>query len=97
MKDRRVNLTVRSKDGIVYQGEIATMTSKNAKGVFDILFLHANFITLIDDILVVREASGEKREIEARKGVMRVTKNQINVYLGISLPASQEAGNLQGA
>lgn len=93
MKDRRVDLTVRSKEGIVYQGEIASMSSKNAKGKFDVLFLHANFITLIDDVLIIRETSGNKREIEARKGVIRVSKNQVNVYLGITLLEPEEARN----
>ena len=45
--NEKFKLLVKSREGILYQGEVESMTSFNEKGEFDILSRHANFISLI--------------------------------------------------
>jgi len=82
-KTNLLDLTVQRREEIVYEGEIKALSSVNPKGKFDILAKHANFISLVDTVLVIHEVGGEKREIPIDNGILRVSKNKIDVYLGI--------------
>jgi len=77
------SLLVRSREGIIYQGQVTSLTSVNEKGKFDILAQHANFISLISSILVIGEVGGGKKEIRIDNGLLRSKGNKVEVYIGI--------------
>jgi F0F1-type ATP synthase epsilon subunit len=83
MKDKALFVTIRSRTGIIYEGNAISLTSYNDKGKFDILPEHANFISLIQKKLILREKDKTKQEIDIGNGVLRVMSNQVDVYLGI--------------
>ncbi len=59
------------------------LTSKNKKGIFDVLPLHANFISLVEEKLIVHKENGETQDILVRNGVLRVRENKIEIYLDV--------------
>ena len=59
------------------------VSSYNKKGKFDVLPQHANFISLIQKSLVIRDNRGQTREINVNNGLMRVKKDIVEVYIGI--------------
>jgi len=67
----------------MYQGQVASITSFNKKGKFDVLPQHANFISLIQKSLLIRDDRGETREIKVNNGLMRVKEDNVEVYIGI--------------
>ncbi|KKQ24839.1 MAG: hypothetical protein US62_C0013G0011 [Candidatus Woesebacteria bacterium GW2011_GWA1_37_8] len=67
----------------MYQGQVASITSFNKKGKFDVLPQHANFISLIQRSLVIRDNKGEVSEIKVSNGLMRVKEDRVEVYIGI--------------
>lgn len=77
------SLSVRDREKIIFDGEVLSVSSKNSSGNFDILGYHANFISLIDKILTIRDATGVVTEIAVGKGVVRVRDNKIEVFVGI--------------
>ncbi len=86
------HLKVSSREGIVFEGEVSSLSSYNEKGKFDILASHANFISLIKKSLTIR-ADGSDTDDKTNKGVtkeiafdnalLRVQENKVEVYLGI--------------
>jgi F0F1-type ATP synthase epsilon subunit len=78
------HLKVASREGIVFEGDVESITSFNEKGKFDVLGQHANFISLIKKNLIVR-ASGEQvdKELSFDNALMRVRENNVEVYLGV--------------
>jgi len=79
-----LTLTIRGKDGTLFlKQEVFAITSKNQKGVFDILPEHENFITIIKDFIIVHKKQKEKQEIKIGTGVLKVTNNVVNVFLGV--------------
>jgi len=78
-----LTLLIRSREGIIYHGEIKSLTSVNEQGRFDILAGHANFISLIKEILIIRETTGEAKEIKITDGILRVDKKKVEIYLGL--------------
>ncbi len=84
MNAKQLFLKVRSRDKVLFEGEVKSVTSYNDRGKFDVLDRHAQFISLIKDRLIVVTPDGKSTEIPGIvDGLMRVVENNINVYLGV--------------
>ena len=83
MPQKPLRLMIRNKDKVTFDEEVESITSKNRKGKFDVLPQHANFISLLNEQLLVRKKGGEEEKVEVEDGVLRVVENRIEVYLGI--------------
>jgi F0F1-type ATP synthase epsilon subunit len=83
MQKAQLTLTVKNRDGIIFSGDIVSMTSYNDKGKFDILSRHANFISLIKNEIEYRLPGSTANKIEIDNGILRVIDNKIDIYLGI--------------
>lgn len=70
------------KKEVFFEGEAISISSKNKFGNFDILPEHANFITLILDELILITPKGEKLNYKFKRGVLEVTENKVNIFLG---------------
>lgn len=65
-----LDLVIRNKLGIIYNDKVEAVSSKNDKGIFDILPEHENFISVI-------------KEMKIENGILRAYKNRVNIYIGI--------------
>lgn len=77
-----IYIRVRNPDEVIFEGEVDQISSSNKFGKFDILGDHANFISLIQDSLILNKGEGVN-EIKVDTGVMKVQNNRVFVYLGI--------------
>ena len=82
-RSKILNITVRDRNGTLFQGQADAISSFNAKGPFDILGQHANFITLIQKAIIVHQSGKPEKRIELASGVAKVRDNNVEVYLGI--------------
>lgn len=78
-----LSVTIRNRDGIVFQAEAKTLSTKNKIGKFDILKNHANFISIINDTLLIQTSTGEKKEFPVESGILKVKENIVDIYLGV--------------
>jgi F0F1-type ATP synthase epsilon subunit len=67
---------------VFFKGRAKSISSQNPLGKFDVLPKHANFITLIFNELTIITDKGEKIFYQFKKGVLEVTENKVNVFLG---------------
>jgi len=74
---------------MLFDGEVESVTSYNEEGRFDILAQHANFISLIQKKLIIKDFQGVK-EIDVSNALLRMRENKVEVYLGI-----QDLGHLK--
>lgn len=79
-----LHLSVKSREKLLFDADVVSITSYNDKGVFDILPLHANFITLVNQKLSIETQTGLKQEIYVDNAIMRVSENTIEVFVGIN-------------
>lgn len=86
-----LHLLVVSGVKVLFQGEVRSVTSQNAKGEFDVLDQHTNFISLIEKGLKYEQMGQEFVEIKFDRAVMQVNKNEVKVFLGLG--AVTEVGN----
>lgn len=82
-KNNNINVTIRNKQGILFNDKVKTVSSYNDKGPFDILPEHENFISLIYEKIIIHKNNNQKEEVKIDKGVLRVYKNNVNIYVGI--------------
>lgn len=83
MAKKDFDLVVKTRDEVLFRGTASSLSSKNKKGKFDVLAEHANFITLIEQTLQIRQKGGGLKEIEVDMGLVRVLKDKVEVFLGI--------------
>lgn len=77
------HLTVRSRDGKLYEADVLSLSSYNEQGKFDVLSQHANFISLITRELALKEADGTDKSINIDNALLRVRENRVEVYVGV--------------
>ena len=76
-------LKITSPNGLVFGGNILSLSAVNDSGKFDILKDHTNFITTIKDKIDIVDEKGENKSFTVDKGVIRAVGNIVDVYLGI--------------
>lgn len=81
MQKEKINVSIRKKTGIEWQGEADNLSSTNEMGTFDILPQHAHFIGLVEQYIVVRFSKGEKKW-NIDRGIISVIDDTVEVYLG---------------
>jgi F0F1-type ATP synthase epsilon subunit len=84
MNNQLLQVEVRSRQGLMFIGELKAVTAFNARGQFDVLVSHANFVSMIRNKVILRRADGRYDEINVENGVMVVEENNVKIYLGIS-------------
>ncbi len=80
-----LEISILSPDKTVYLGQAEALTCKNEKGEFDILPLHSNFISLIDDYIQVHLRGGKTQKINIGRGLLIAFENKITILLNVDL------------
>lgn len=65
-----------------FEGRVAAISCQNNLGNFDVLPGHINFITLIFKKITVHLLNKEKISYDFSRGVLEVSENKVNVFLG---------------
>lgn len=79
-----LDVSIRNRSKILFEGKVQSLTSYNEVGEFDILPQHANFITLIKKAIIIDKGSPGEKKFEVKSGgLMNVEQEQIDIYLGI--------------
>jgi F0F1-type ATP synthase epsilon subunit len=78
-----LNVVIRNRSGILFEGECESVSSFNPVGKFNILGGLANFITLIEGTIELTTKTGDRRTIAADNGVCKVKENKVMIFLGI--------------
>jgi F0F1-type ATP synthase epsilon subunit len=80
MKKLHVNIKDRGK--IYFDGEANAITSYNDIGIFDVLPLHENFISLIKKKIIIHDEINQ-REMKIESGLLKAVGDKISIYIGI--------------
>ena len=79
----KLNLTMRDRAGVLFEGRVDAVSSFNDKGPFDVLPLHTNFISLIKKSVTVHQSEKIAQEVQIGGGGLMVKEDKGEVYLGI--------------
>lgn len=66
---------------LLWEGEAKSVTSKNVDGPFDVLPMHANFVTLIrGEPIQIQQTDGKEITYSFKYSVMYVQGNIVKIY-----------------
>jgi F0F1-type ATP synthase epsilon subunit len=78
-----IKVEVRSRQGLVFSGDLVAVSSFNLTGPFDVLAEHTNFVSMIKKKLVLHRSDGRSEEINVDNGVIIVENNSVKVFIGV--------------
>ncbi|KKQ91387.1 MAG: ATP synthase, Delta/Epsilon chain, beta-sandwich domain-containing protein [Candidatus Woesebacteria bacterium GW2011_GWA2_40_7] len=78
-----INVTIRKRDGVVFEGDAYAVSSTNEMGPFDILAMHANFVSTIKEKVIITGSGGKKTEFKIEYGIISAKADVIEVFLGV--------------
>ena len=78
-----ISAVVRDRSGVVFDDQIRGVTAYNDRGMFDVLPVHSNFISVLRKKLVLHKTDGSKQEIHLDSGVIRVLTGKIEAFIGL--------------
>jgi F0F1-type ATP synthase epsilon subunit len=79
----QLNVIVKTSSETLFEGVAASVTSTNAKGEFDVLPQHANFITLVTEYVVIDRGRVTEKEFKLEKGLLSAILDDVSVYVGL--------------
>lgn len=77
-----IHVIIKNKESIIYDGQVTAVSSFNDVGLFDVLPLHENFISLVKDRIIIHDNSGQK-EFKINNGLLKVKDDKVDIYLGL--------------
>ncbi|KKS77250.1 MAG: hypothetical protein UV74_C0013G0020 [Candidatus Woesebacteria bacterium GW2011_GWB1_43_14] len=78
---KELKVKVETRPETIYEGVAYSLSSINDVGKFDILPNHANFISIIQERLVIRKKDGSTHELPINQGILKASNNEVKVYL----------------
>jgi F0F1-type ATP synthase epsilon subunit len=78
-----LKVKIRDMQNVVFEGHVDRVSSFNEVGRFDVLPLHANFISIIRKELALYRNNQKIQEFKIEQAVMKVKNDNINIFLGI--------------
>lgn len=78
-----LSVNIRTAKRTFFQGNVISLTSVNDKGEFDVLYEHANFISLIRDCIIVNKGTSNERKFVITTGILKVEQNKVDVFLDV--------------
>jgi len=95
-EDPTMKLQILSPDTTLFDGQVKEISCHNEKGQFDVLFGHANFMSMIDKKITVIQADGVKKEYPVEQALIEVHNNEIYIFVNIMM-TQELAGKLKEA
>lgn len=78
-----LNVKVTSPDQVIWEGQAMWVSSTNSKGNFDILPLHANFMTIIENKPIKIKTEEKLLEYTYPHAVIHASKNNVRIFANI--------------
>jgi F0F1-type ATP synthase epsilon subunit len=78
-----LHIKIQSPEGLVWEGQGASISSENLLGPFDILPQHARFITIIQEKEIRIQEDKEVRRFSFPRALMFVQNDEVAIYTGL--------------
>jgi F0F1-type ATP synthase epsilon subunit len=78
-----IYIKILNMESVLFEGTVSSVSSYNESGIFDILPLHSNFITLISKKIILHTLEKTDREFDIQNGVLKVSENRVFIFLDV--------------
>jgi F0F1-type ATP synthase epsilon subunit len=81
--NQKIKIKINSPSKIIWEGEGDYVSSVNSQGPFDILPLHANFITIIENHPIMVKVDREIKKFDFKRAIIFTSSNQVRIFTEI--------------
>ncbi|KKR80572.1 MAG: hypothetical protein UU73_C0007G0027 [Candidatus Daviesbacteria bacterium GW2011_GWA1_41_61] len=75
----------------LFSGEALSLSSINSAGKFDILPMHANFVTLVENTpIIIRKTDKSEEKFNFPMAIIYASCNQVKIYTDVHLPLTPD-------
>lgn len=85
-----LHVRIRDSQSVVFEGEADRISSYNEVGKFDVFPMHANFISIINQEIILYNGHEKIKELKIEQAVLKVKKDNAHIFLGIEALAMEE-------
>ncbi len=82
MPDLTFELQILSPEQVILDEEVTAVSLKNEVGKFDILPQHTNFISPVQEDIIVWNGR-QRRQINIDQGIVHVKNNKVRIFTGL--------------
>lgn len=79
----KLTVSVKGAEKILWEGTADSVSSANSQGPFDILPLHSNFISVIENKPIVIRIAKEKKEYNFQFSVIYAHSNKVQIFTNL--------------
>ncbi len=83
MADELLHVRINTPEKLLWEGDARSVSSKNVDGPFDILPMHANFITIVENEKIFVRTASETKDFSFPHSVIYAHANAVNIYTNI--------------
>lgn len=83
MEKLQLKVKINSPNKIVWEGNADSVSSVNSQGPFDILPLHANFISIVENQIIKIYIDKKKTEYKFARAIIYANTNIVLIYTDI--------------
>jgi F0F1-type ATP synthase epsilon subunit len=78
----KIHVNIKDRGKTFFDGDVTAISSYNEVGLFDVLPLHENFISLIKTKIILHNGATQQ-ELKIESGLLKVKESKVNIYLGV--------------
>ena len=78
--NRSLEVKISTPLEVLFEGDADSVSSVNSQGKFDILPLHANFVTLVQGEPIRVKMDGREKQFSFKNAVIHTTNNTVRIY-----------------
>lgn len=78
-----LKVRVNSPEKVIWEGDAKSVSSVNSKGPFDILPLHTNFISIVENKGIKIKTDTDHKEYTFARSVIYAKENKVLIYTNI--------------
>lgn len=82
MAANKLNVSILNPHHTMFYGEASSLSLKNELGTFDILPQHANFVSTIQEFIVLYHGRNAKR-LTIDRGIVYCRENTVKIFVGV--------------
>ena len=79
-QNNSITIAINSSDKLIWEGKAVSLSSINSSGPFDILPMHANFITIVENSPIKINTGLNIEEYTFPNAIIYATKNRVLIY-----------------
>jgi len=79
-EDLRLQVKISTPTEVIFEGEASSVSSVNSQGNFDILPLHSNFVTLVQDEPIRVKIDSVEKQFSFKNAVIHTNNSSVRIY-----------------